>query len=341
MQLKAVALLELTGGAITSNRSVRDTMGYYWTTTKIFTPLSIYDTTGSLDKTLELLDEYYSKGYRIFIGFSRSSILNGCLSWFNSHPDAIGISISSSANSLATPKSIYRLQIVDSFIINSINLPLQNTITNGGKIFYVYSENELATQEVYDILKEKYGESNIIPYAANSSNLTVEAMNNFFLTSSSNDSVVVYLFKGTQRETYVNLFKTTNNFSIPANQYDIANVGFPILDSTTTTLANTYNVVALENIITSELFNEGVQHSGTNYSVNTLNALYLTESLMYNSNINNLFSYAGTLQFDDVTKDIKYGSTKLYNYINPNFTSIQVYANDPLYGIITLNRVIE
>lgn len=339
--LKAVALLELTGGAVKSDLNIRNTMGYYWTKTQIFTPLSIYDTTGTLDKTLQLLNKYYLEGYRIFLGFSRSTILNDCLEWFKLHPDAIGISIGSSADSLAIPDSFYRLQIVDSFIIDSINVPLTETIDTNGRIFYVFSEGEIATQEVYDILKERYGDDNIIPYAANNANLTVSLVNEFFTTNniSNNDSVIIYLINEDQRQSYVNLFTTTNSFSIPANQYDISNAGFPLVDSITTTLTDTYNVVSLENIITSELFNEGITYLKEDYSPNTLNALYLTESLMYNLDINNLFSYSGTLQFDDITKDIKYGCSKFYKYTNPNFICIQVYTNDPLYGIITLNKV--
>ena len=340
--LKAAALLELTGG-IASDRSVKNTMGYYWTVTqsKLFTPLSVYDTMGSLDKTLELLNKYYSEGYRIFIGFSRSTILAGCLEWFNTHPEAIGISISSSANSLAIDKSIYRLQIVDSFTIDAINVPLEETINNNGKIFYIYSENEVATQELYDILKETYGETNIIPYAANSTNLTLENVNTFFYVDNSvsaNDTVVLYLFAGDQRQAYVNLFTTTNNLSIPANQYDLTSGGLPELDNEKTTLTNTYYVLGLENIINSKLFDEGASYLGKQFSTNTLNALYLAQSLMYKSNINNIFSYAGTLQFNEY-KDIKYGSSKLYKYINPNYNGVSVYTDDPLYGKLTLYKV--
>ncbi len=343
--LKAVALLELTGtiGAVEADNTVKNTMGYYWTTTKLFDPLSIYDTEGSLTKTLQLLDKYYNEGYRIFIGFSRSTIVAGVLNWFTSHPDAIGISIGSSSDTLAVPKSIYRLQIVDSFVVDSMSAPLTQTISEGGKIFYVYSKNEVATENVYTILKNLYGETNVVPYVVenDSSNLTVSQLQSFYTSNnvSSKDSVVIYLIDGVQMPTYVNLFTTTNSFSIPAVQYNMSVNGFSVIDSATTTLTDKYFIIALESLITSEIFNQGLAQLAAGYSANTLNALYLSQSLQYGMNINNLFSYAGTLEFDSVTRDIKYGAAKLYLYKNPAYDATQAYTDDPLYGDLTFYKV--
>lgn len=124
------------------------------------------------------------------------------LEWFNNHNDAIGISIASSANSLGfIDKNIYRLQINDNYLLNAIHVPLQNTINLSGKIFYVYSEHEIASSEVLTQLQNKYGESNIIEYSVklDNSNNTQEDLIHFFITTynaTSIDSVVLYLING-------------------------------------------------------------------------------------------------------------------------------------------------
>jgi hypothetical protein len=69
-----------------------------------FKPFPIENTSGLIDKTLLLLDKYYAKGFRLFIGFNRSNILVDVLNWFDNHPDAIGISLNSDASSLSIKK---------------------------------------------------------------------------------------------------------------------------------------------------------------------------------------------------------------------------------------------
>ncbi len=334
---KAIALLELTGGYVTNDSAMQKTIMYYLTTTsKTFEPISIYNTGGNLNTTLNMLETYYNQGVRIFIGFSRSTIVSGVLDWFNSHPDAIGISTTSSANSLATvKKNIYRLQIVDSYILDSISVPLQNTISSSGKIYYMYTYGEQAAQEVLDILNSTYGASNIIGYPVlkDNSNLTQQDLINFFInthTVSANDSVVVYLIDGDQRQIYVDYF--FGELSIPANQYDILGVNFPSINFETTTLNNLYNVLTIENITKSYLWKAGLEYLGdTNFSSNSLNALYMATSFVNNQDVLSLYSYTSCLQFTQYN-DCKFGSVASYIYRDGLFVYNFIYSVDPIYG---------
>lgn len=107
-KLKTIALLELTGSYSIIDNATANTFKYYWDKKKYpslpFKPFPIVNTGGLIDKTLILLDKYYAKGFRLFVGFNRSPILVNVLDWFNNHPDAIGISVNSIANSLAIKK---------------------------------------------------------------------------------------------------------------------------------------------------------------------------------------------------------------------------------------------
>jgi hypothetical protein len=107
-KLKTIALLELNGPYALIDNAIAKTFRYYWDKKKYpslsFKPFPIENTSGLIDKTLLLLDKYYAKGFRLFIGFNRSNILVDVLNWFDNHPDAIGISLNSDASSLSIKK---------------------------------------------------------------------------------------------------------------------------------------------------------------------------------------------------------------------------------------------
>ena len=107
--MKAVFLLNLTK---TTNIAAQTTFNYYWLNySQEFKECPIVDNEGSLERTLQLLDEYYEYGFKYFVSFQTSTVLKGVLesNWFDFHPDAIGISPTANSNSLSVPKNIYRL----------------------------------------------------------------------------------------------------------------------------------------------------------------------------------------------------------------------------------------
>ena len=107
-KLKTIGLLEFNGPYANIDNAIAKTFRYYWDKKKYpslpFKPFPIINTGGLIEKTILLLDKYYAKGFRLFIGFNRSNILVDVLNWFDSHPDALGISLNSDASSLSIKK---------------------------------------------------------------------------------------------------------------------------------------------------------------------------------------------------------------------------------------------
>lgn len=338
---KAAALLSLTGPESTDTNDLK-TLYYLWATTTEFLQMPIYDTQSSVDTTLALLQQCYDNGVRLFYGFNTTSVLTGVLDWFLAHPDVTGVSPSSSANSLAVQKNVYRLQIVDSYVLQSISAPLSQSIASGGRIFYMYSSGQVACTEVLTALQTTYGSSNVKPYAAlpDSSNLTQAALRNFFVTQNnitSRDVIVVFLFIGNQINTYVSQFN--QSMIIPASQYDISQTGFVSIDLSTTSLNNLYNLLALESITTSYLWDKTLVGVGKEFfASNALNGLYMITQLSKNQSVYSLGSYNGALQFNEF-KDIAFGSVSNYLYSSGTYRNTYIYCRDPLYGQLTFNKI--
>ncbi len=337
---KAIVFVDLSSPI--AIQSIVDPIYYYTTTTNLFEHLSIINVSNEKQAAIDALNKYYAEGYTVFIGFSTSRSVYDVLDWFDSHPDTIGISIGSSANSLSTiKKNIYRLQPSDQYLIDGINEPLQKTIDEGGKIFYVFSEGEVATNELLLFLQETYGYNNIITYAAkpDSSNLTQNDLYNFFITennATSIDTIIVYLFVGEQQQIYVNAF--TSPLYVPSSQYDITGGSNSKIDITTTTLNGLYNVVSFENITKSELLIQGLKYLKSGFAINILNALYMVTMFVNNYDVLSLASYNSCLQFNEYN-DIAFGSIAVYLYQDGIYINKFIYSKDPIYGQLNFTPI--
>jgi hypothetical protein len=338
---KAIALLEED---LDTDIKIKATLHYFWTkTTKfnMFSTINVSTGTGdtTLDKTLNLLNKYYSEGFRVFFGFSKSSILSGCLSWFVEHPDAIGVSATSSSDTLNVTKNIYRLQGTDQTTVNSMNVIIQNTIDAGGKIYYVYSEGELASDSVLNYLNFKYGSSNIVtfPVKLDGSNLTLTNVESYYQNVTANDIALIYLF---QRDTYYSYFNNMGGLDKDFEQYDMTLNGLPTIDKTTTTLKNKLNVILNKSVTSSILWNEALDYLKESFTPQVLNSLWLITNIVNNRSILNTYSYDGVLEFNEY-KDIKYYSNGLYKYTNEGIYENNIISiKDPIYGEIIFNAII-
>lgn len=346
MSKKAIGLLELTVGAPELDIRLNRSLSYYWTKTPIFNRFPIVDVatgTGTtvIEKTINLLDKYYNEGYRIFLGFGRSTVVEGIIPWFKEHPDATGVSCTSSSDSLNFPKNIYRIQPTDQTTLNSIGSILTNSINNGGKIYYVYSDQEVASLTVLDYLNNTYGSENIktFPVAPDSSNLTLQNIQTFYQNSTSVDVAIIYLFIGTERNDYINFFNNNDGLNEPFDQYDMALAGIPVINPTTTTLKTKYNVILNKTVTPSSLWNSGLEYLNVQFSPQSLNALFLITTLVASIPNKNIYSYNGVLQFNE-NNDIAYYSYGLYEYTSEGifFPGI-VSVLDPLYGTINFQVV--
>ena len=156
---KVIALLEINNPNLNFDTILNYGILYYWNYDKTlprFPIINIY-TNGVNDNelinnTIVLLDKYYRDGYRIFFGFSRSTILKGVNDWFAKHSDAVALSCFSTSIDRElidrTNTNVYRLEYSDDYIVDSI-LPLINT---NEKIFYLYSGNENAAINIKDYI---------------------------------------------------------------------------------------------------------------------------------------------------------------------------------------------
>jgi hypothetical protein len=264
-----------------------------------------------IENNIKYLNEYYNKGYRLFIGFSRSSILAGVLPWFETIGlEAKGISLRSSATSLNIPKPVYRLQVNDNKIIDSLNLIL----TNSSNIYYIYSENQVATQNMLLYLELLYP-GKVISYSVkdDSSNLTLENIKILYKDVDDKSVSIMYLFIGTQQTDFVNLFN--DSYPMPTNTFDVSFGEYPIIkDSSKNALIGKYNILTNISFSTSQLFREGLDTLKEFFSEYVPNALLLINNLCFNENIDSLPSENSILEFNE-NNDIKY-----FTFLNTTYS---------------------
>ena len=331
---KPIALLELTEYSNNIDTIYQQSLYFYWYNNPDFKPFPIIDTKSSIPYTLGLLDKYYNEGYRIFLGFSRSSVLIETLQWFNDHPDAIGISVWSTAIDLRIKKNIYRMEPSDNYIIGSITSELENART----VYYIYTGYELAPLNVLKILQDNPN-INLKTYAIekNNINLTVFDLNNFFIGSNEDDVTLLYIF---DEQAYFNLYNETPPLTFPGNQYDVINTRTPQIYGTGQDILNN-KLYYIQSISpnTSILWRKNAAYLTDEYKTETTsfglcNALSMINHLLLGRNVGLLGSYSGVLQFDPITKDILYPSylKRVYNKNVDNFVKSSLIFDDPLLG---------
>jgi hypothetical protein len=329
-ELKAMALLEFD---FDFDNTIRESIYYFWSKYVELPKFPILNTEGSASITVKYLDKYYKEGYRIFLGFNRSTMLSNVLYWFDNHPDAVGISLQSTANSLNIEKqNVYRLAPDDSNIYQLL-LPIINITP---KVYYIYSENELACIDFLTLLQTNPN-TQVIPYPVRTdlSNCTVADFQNLFSSATSADIVISYLFN---QQPYFDLYNAGLTFD--GNQYDISSQNAPLIIGTAKTILNN-KLYLIKNIYpnTSSLWRENADYltiqNGTPSSSGTLiNGLKMIQYIQERKNINTLGSHLGILEFNSVTRDLLYPSylTLIYQETEDSFVKSSIVFNDPLLG---------
>jgi hypothetical protein len=350
---KALILLQLTTGY--SDKQALKTYQYYWnkypdvwkTTKVVNTNIDINDPNKTLLTTPEIikneiniLSYYYKLGYTLFIGFTTSDILAGCLPWFNQHPNALGISLTSSSPALAFPKPVYRLQPVDSDILQ----PLIPIADKSPQILYFYSKNQNASEALKITLENLYGDK-LYLYAVedNSSNINELQITQFYNSIpgglQSNATTIIYLYVGDQLENYINVY--SENFKMPNNNYDISVNPVNINENTKAGIVNKYFVLNFYSLSTSLMFRQGIEYLKLDFSSAVPNALILQNFLIdYGKNqIDTISSENDILEFNE-NNDLKYFSVLTYVYTDINnvysYQKVSLYINNPLAAGITI-----
>jgi hypothetical protein len=331
---KAIGLFE--SDLFEGDKVIVDGIYFCWYTDETLPKFPIIQTDATVSDNLRLLDLYYQQGYRYFMGFSRSTICKGVLAWFLSHPDAIGISLSAGAPSLAIPKNIYRLISNAATLLN----PLENNIENATNVYYIYSANEFIGVDFLNVLEnDPRTKDKLKSYPVTSlSSYNVSDLTNFLSGSTSNDIILLGVF---DPENYANLYNI--GLSFPGNQYGIIGA---ILDVSlltglsATLLSEKYFAVLNTYPNTSLLWRKNYEYIINKYgssaeSRDIPDALKMIQYFLQKRNIQTLPAYSGTLQFDE-NNDLKYTSYLLSQYVKNG--SQQIYVNssitfdDPLLG---------
>ena len=331
---KAIALLELTNYSNNIDTIYQQSLYFYWYNNPDFKPFPIIDTKSSIPYTLELLNKYYDEGYRIFLGFSRSSVLITTLKWFDEHPDTVGISVWSAAIDLRIKKNVYRMDPSDNYIVESITPELEKAKT----VYYIYTGYELASLNVLKILKEN-PKINLKTYAIEKDNvnLTVSDLNKFFVGSNDEDVTLLYIF---DEQPYFNLYNENPPLIFSGYQYDIINGQTPKIYGTGQETLNN-KLYYLQSIYpnTTLLWRENANYLTKKYETETTssglcNALSMINYFLQGKNIKLLGSYSGVLQFDPITKDIMFPSylKRVYKKEVDNFIKYSIIFDDPLLG---------
>jgi len=262
----------------------------------------IIDNNKIIENNINYLNEYYNKGYKLFVGFSVSTILKGVLPWFETTGvDAKGISLTSSSISLKFPKPIYRLQIND----NKTILSLDSILQTSNKIYYIYSEDEETSNTNINFINSLYPDK-IVPFLvkSDSSNLTLDNMKELYKDVDDNSVSIMYLFINNQESNFLKLFNEEYTLQTPTYDCNIS-VNAEINPLSNFGIVNRYHNISNLSLSTSKLYRDCLGNLGDVFVPTVTNALLLINNLAINSNINTLSSHNSILEFDE-NNDIKY-----------------------------------
>ena len=290
MSKKTVALLELSGQQSQfADREVRDTLLFAQRYLQYQFP--IVDTSGDVATTLSLLDQYYQQGYRIFIGFNRSTLLQSVSDWFLSHPDAIGISLLSTAPSLKSISNVIRLSPRGSYTVG----PYIDWMKRYQNVVIIYQRDELAARETVNDIGS-YANM-IIPYERSTIRDTLNQIRDLSRTRTT--LIIPYLVS--------NLYE----FNTLAQEY-VKNTPINLLEDvsseppnlTRLTTQSGYNVYdgryfhMSVSIPSSPLLEQISSQIGESFSLNGYDAVLIAKTLASGKSISGLQGLTGEIRLD-------------------------------------------
>jgi len=338
--LKTAALLELTGPLSNEDIAAKKTFDYYWANkckyNLPFNKFPIYNTEGSIKRNLQLLNCLYKCGYRIFVGFSRSSILVEVLDWFKKHPDAIGISLTSKRNSLVIAKNIYRMSPIDNGV--QVNLE-QNIKTNPSlSIYFIYEEGYFFSTDYLASFKRIPEINKRLIVCSFKEKITTTTLSKCLENSKATDFIV----DGTVNLGFSEVFNTPN-YTVPPYIYD--SIGSKHPDFTVTqsqNLKGKYSFFSYKGVNTAFLWRKGLEDlTNKNFAPQGFDALQVQTQLSVKQNPNYLKGASGILQFDPITKDRKF-----FSVLREDFTDKKEWIlnslifDDPLLGDFFADKII-
>jgi hypothetical protein len=332
-KLKTIALLELTGSYAPIDNALAKTFKYYWDRkckySLPFKPFPIVNTEGFIEKTLILLDKYYAKGFRLFIGFNRSQILGDVLKWFDNHPNAVGISPRSTASFLAIKKNIYRMNIDEKKGVKEqllFNIKENPSLS----IYCIYIKDDTFSQDYYNYFKNQPIIKERLIGCPVGKEPTREELDKYLVNSTKSD----FLLNGMSNVQFLSLFNSPNT-SIKPYIYDQYGGILPVMTTTQAdNLKGNYSFFLSRGINTSFLWRKGLEDlTIKNFSITGFDTLQVQNYLSMKKSPDFLEGSAGVLQFNPVTKDREYINITRYNFtIEKQYVLNSIIFDDPLLG---------
>ena len=342
---KAIALLEINNPNLNFDTILNYAVYHYWNYNKTLPRFPIINTYKEGDddatiiqKNIDLLNKYYNDGYRIFLGFSRSTILNGIQTWLDTHKDVVALScFSTSIDSNLmnrTNTNVYRLEYSDNYIVDTI-LPVINTYE---KVFYIYSGNENAAININKYIQKNI-KTKLLSYNIDiPGNYTASKINDFFRDNgvSENSVAVSYIFN---EPNYYDLYNSTDLKHYPKIQYSILNQSTPIIKGLNAQeKLNGLNYILTASPNTSKIWRDNASYLSNKFNTDTnsaslLDAIKMIQYLQNKKPTNVLGSHNGTLQFNDKGDRMFPSYLQLnYNKDTNKFINKSIRFNDPLLG---------
>lgn len=323
---KIAFLLELTGDAF----AVQDRK-IYLTSQYIFDKLSlnypIFDTEGQVEKTIEILDELYEEGYKIFIGFSRSSLLENVLDWFNTHTDTWGISLTSTAPDLSIPKRVFRMTPPDNLILNWYETWIK--LKQYQSVIILREENDIFAENLNTLLHERLNSLlPVVSFIYNPSDLITQ------LSSYRGQNVLIIPLIVTDKNSYLEQLGTLPNYLV-FDQLENVGESPPILPSQTARVFdNKYYFMSFnpqyERMISSLINSLGLENS----SLILWDSIQLAQQLQKSNDIGYIIGSYGYLYFNqylDRIWDI-FLIRQFSLSPSPSWLPIREYGIDPSLG---------
>lgn len=338
--LKTAGLLELTGPFSTNDISAKKTFEYYWANkckySLPFNKFPIYNTQGKIKRNLQLLNCLYKCGYRIFVGFSRSSILVEVLDWFKKHPDAIGISLTSTARNLTVAKNIYRLTPIN----EGVQVNLEENIKNNPSlsIYFIYEEGDFFSTDYLASFKKNPEINKRLIVCSFKQKITTTTLSNCLANSKTTD----FIINGTIDIGFLEVFNTSG-YTVPPYIYDSIGSKHPDFSATQSqNLKGKYSYFSYKGVNTAFLWRKGLNDlTNKNFAPQGFDALQVQTQLSIKQNPNYLEGAAGVLQFDPVTKDRKFFSVLREDFTDKKeWKTNSLIFDDPLLGDFIADKIL-
>lgn len=321
-----VAVLELGDSPVDEDFSAAVSLEYVMVREGF--PVEIVNGGGGLDNYINQLETWYRRGTRIFIGFSRSDLLAGVLPWFEQHPDAIGISMYSTATSLSIPKPIIRLTPSDDLLVTFLSSFIAERYTS---YLILYDQDEIVSTDLFRLLSNSLPADRTIASPAQPDVNPQEIVQ--LISQLGEGSVIIPLYLS-DRGGFRDLL--TQSFTSVPDIIDPIGV-FPLFSYEGQTLFNgKYYTIAFRNQLALAL-REMETTLSNNFVVNAYDAVSIARDLIQvrpdnpYTHIDHMLGFNGLLELN-TNNDRRFGTYVPYVFANRRWVPQFIWSFTPELG---------